>query len=71
MFNVYFPKLLEMRWGSHEEQTLETSLWEVVLFTLGGCPGPFVRFFSCLALYNDGLTFVALNRSGRMLSHLG
>ena len=79
MFNVYFPKLLEMRWGAQEEQTLETSLWEIVLFTLGGCPGPFVCFFSFLAMYSDELTFgfeqvgayVVSSRLGRKWSLAG
>ncbi|KAF8531259.1 major facilitator superfamily domain-containing protein [Gautieria morchelliformis] len=41
MFNVYLPKLLETRSttniGSHK--TLEETMWDVVIFTLGGCPG--------------------------------
>ncbi|KAI6044903.1 major facilitator superfamily domain-containing protein [Pisolithus marmoratus] len=40
MFNVFFPKLLET--GSSGEQlsrSLEDNLWDVVIFTLGGCPG--------------------------------
>lgn len=43
MFNVYLPKLLEMR--SHADvipKTLEQTMWEVVIFTLGGCPGAIV-----------------------------
>ena len=69
MFNVYLPKLLEMRRGKNETQTLQTSLWEVVLFTLGGCPGPFVCF-QTIYLYSDELTF-ASNRSARMSQKLG
>ncbi|KAF4617804.1 hypothetical protein D9613_006183 [Agrocybe pediades] len=39
MFNVYLPKLLETRSGTDRPQTLEESLWDVVIFTIGGCPG--------------------------------
>jgi len=42
MFNVFLPKLLETRKGKDNPQTLQQSLWEVLLFTLGGCPGSFV-----------------------------
>ncbi len=59
MFNVYLPKLLETRQGdmrtSAPRQTpsqahvqgmdaLERTLWEVVIFTIGGCPGAVVRY---------------------------
>ncbi|KAG1732313.1 MFS general substrate transporter [Suillus lakei] len=40
MFNVYLPKLLET--GSSDNtstKSLEDSLWDVLIFTLGGCPG--------------------------------
>ena len=44
MFNVYLPKLLETRNGKGgEPHTLEQSLWDVVIFTIGGCPGALVR----------------------------
>ena len=44
MFNVYLPKLLETRSAKGAEpQTLEGTLWDVVIFTLGGCPGAVVR----------------------------
>ncbi|KAF8895585.1 major facilitator superfamily domain-containing protein [Infundibulicybe gibba] len=41
MFNVYLPKLLETSPGSDllAPKTLEQSLWDVVIFTIGGCPG--------------------------------
>ncbi|KAJ3787641.1 MFS general substrate transporter [Lentinula aff. detonsa] len=46
MFNVFLPKLLETNSGSNHGEagpivpkTLEESLWDVVIFTLGGCPG--------------------------------
>ncbi|KAG6835928.1 hypothetical protein H0H93_013263 [Arthromyces matolae] len=43
MFNVFLPKLLEAR-GSEdviasEAKSLDESLWDVVIFTVGGCPG--------------------------------
>lgn len=40
MFNVYLPKLLET--GSSDDtsiKSLEDSLWDVLIFTIGGCPG--------------------------------
>ncbi|KAG6812306.1 hypothetical protein H0H92_003479 [Tricholoma furcatifolium] len=46
MFNVFLPKLLETGSGATksmeitEAKTLEESLWDVVIFTIGGCPGP-------------------------------
>ncbi|KAF8907387.1 major facilitator superfamily domain-containing protein [Mucidula mucida] len=40
MFNVFLPKLLESGSGSGTEpKSLEASLWDVVIFTIGGCPG--------------------------------
>ena len=44
MFNVFLPKMLEMHpGGSTPEGTvpksLESSMWDVVIFTIGGCPG--------------------------------
>jgi len=41
MFNVYLPKLLETRRVESLAKTssLERTLWEVVIFTVGGCPG--------------------------------
>jgi len=44
MFNVFLPKLLES--GSANggaPKSIEESLWDVVIFTLGGCPGALVR----------------------------
>ncbi|KAJ7133593.1 major facilitator superfamily domain-containing protein [Mycena epipterygia] len=35
MFNVFLPKLLE----SNGTQSIEGGLWDVLWFTLGGCPG--------------------------------
>jgi hypothetical protein len=50
MFNVYLPKLLETRRVETFAKTssLERSLWDVVIFTIGGCPGAVVRFISPL-----------------------
>ncbi|KAH0826166.1 major facilitator superfamily domain-containing protein [Lanmaoa asiatica] len=40
MFNVYYPKLLETGpRGDFTPKSLEDNLWDVVIFTLGGCPG--------------------------------
>ena len=48
MFNVYLPKLLETRRviSVAETTSLEKTLWEVVIFTIGGCPGAVVRTLS-------------------------
>lgn len=50
MFNVFLPKLLETTSdeGIMELKTLEASLWDVVIFTIGGCPGAIVSFFSLI-----------------------
>lgn len=43
MFNVYLPKLLEARSAAGAApKTLEGTLWDVVIFTIGGCPGAVV-----------------------------
>lgn len=47
MFNVFLPKLLETRptvgiTSVAPAKTLEDSLWDVVIFTIGGCPGAIV-----------------------------
>lgn len=42
MFNVFLPKLLESD-ASGEAKSIDASLWDVVIFTLGGCPGALVR----------------------------
>ena len=49
MFNVYLPKLLEGRGASLEEdvavpssKSLSASMWDVVIYALGGCPGAVV-----------------------------
>ena len=46
MFNVFLPKLLEStpsRSAIIQPKSLEESLWDVVVFTIGGCPGAIVR----------------------------
>ncbi len=43
MFNVYLPKLLEGRGGDDgAAKSLEDNLWDVVIYTVGGCPGAIV-----------------------------
>jgi len=47
MFNVYLPKLLETRHAvsiAAESSSLQRILWDVVIFTIGGCPGAVVSF---------------------------
>ncbi|EAU86401.2 membrane transporter [Coprinopsis cinerea okayama7 len=45
MFNVFLPKLLETGTSALEvpstshSKSLEETLWDVVIFTIGGCPG--------------------------------
>lgn len=48
MFNVYLPKLLESRLGHTETGGRKRALWDVVIFTLGGCPGAIVSIISSL-----------------------
>ena len=46
IFNVYFPKLVELRLGKEAIGGSRTKvLWDVVVFTLGGTPGAIVRNF--------------------------
>ena len=49
MFNVFLPKLLETSSNSQDRietsKSLEHTLWDVVIFTLGGCPGAIVSAF--------------------------
>ena len=43
MFNVYLPKLLETGTSeANSTKSLEDSLWDLLIFTLGGCPGAIV-----------------------------
>lgn len=62
MFNVFLPKLLETRMGPGKTQTLEESLWDVAIFTLGGCPGALVRAAIC-----HGVIGIALSNLSRSL----
>ncbi|EKM51853.1 uncharacterized protein PHACADRAFT_165177 [Phanerochaete carnosa HHB-10118-sp] len=41
MFNIYLPKLLEGRGsaGDTAPRSLSDSLWDVVVYSIGGCPG--------------------------------
>ena len=46
IFNVYFPKLVELRLGEGSVGgSRKKVLWDVVVFTLGGTPGAIVCFF--------------------------
>lgn len=55
MFNVFFPKLLELASegdgdggvgrSTESTKTLEQNLWDVMIFTIGGTPGAIVRVF--------------------------
>ena len=53
MFNVFLPKLLETGSASQDgvetPKKLEDTLWDVVIFTLGGCPGSIVSFRRCMS----------------------
>ena len=52
MFNVFLPKMLEMRTGGRTDdapKSLEETMWDVVIFTIGGCPGALV---SCPTLHS-------------------
>jgi hypothetical protein len=65
MFNVFLPKLLESRSAAtataevqspESSQLLENSLWDVVILTIGSCPGALVRdfiLFYCSLNYGD------------------
>ena len=54
MFNVFLPKMLEMRSSTGEgssdavtdgePRSLERTMWDVVIFTIGGCPGAIVSY---------------------------
>ena len=57
MFNVFLPKLLESRTNSDVPQTLEQSLWDVMIFTIGGCPGAIVSFLFSFSPETHILTF--------------
>jgi hypothetical protein len=44
MFNVYLPKLLETDADPDivDGKRLDDALWDVVIYTIGGCPGAIV-----------------------------
>jgi hypothetical protein len=42
MFNVYLPKLLETEAHPGDVKPLRDTLWDVVIYTVGGCPGALV-----------------------------
>ncbi|KAL5524378.1 hypothetical protein ACEPAF_9518 [Sanghuangporus sanghuang] len=45
MFNVFLPKMLEMNTGGRTDESpksLEETMWDVVIFTIGGCPGALI-----------------------------
>lgn len=59
MFNVYLPKLLETRLGSMDPDNIAVnkstpssllvdSLWNVVIYSIGGCPGALVSPFEAI-----------------------
>jgi hypothetical protein len=39
MFNVFLPKLIESAGDVAEQKSITESLWDVVIFTIGGFPG--------------------------------
>ena len=50
MFSVFLPKLLEGRGGITDDvgsgggaRSVADSLWDVVIYAIGGCPGAIVR----------------------------
>lgn len=69
MFNVYLPKLLEGRSSSasfdESSSSLESNLWDVVIYALGGCPGAIVRIIRFLR-HLVSLTAVTSDAVGRL-----
>jgi hypothetical protein len=53
MFNVYLPKLMETAGGAAEQKTITESLWDVVIFTIGGCPGALASNFRRSSLHTS------------------
>jgi len=51
LFNLFFPKLVELRLGKHAggDNSLQSTLWDVVIYTLGGTPGSLVGLRLCTA----------------------
>lgn len=65
MFNVYLPKLLEARSNSGDNgapKSLNDSLWDVVIYSVGGCPGAIVSLipFSPKHFVGSDLNFLLL-----------
>lgn len=55
LFNVFLPKLLENRSSFDVPQTLEQSLWDVMISTIGGCPGAVVRIAFVFVFARDNI----------------
>jgi hypothetical protein len=51
MFNVYLPKLLETNpgLGNSDAPSLNETLWDVLIYTIGGCPGALVSVIKNVA----------------------
>ena len=69
MFNVYLPKLLETRGidPNGAPKSLQDSLWDVVIYSLGGCPGAIVSL--CLNTSRIYLTNGLLGLIARRVAH--
>jgi hypothetical protein len=50
MFNVFLPKLLETEREGNKVALKET-LWGIVIYTLGGCPGAIVSRMRCVCVW--------------------
>jgi hypothetical protein len=66
MFNVFLPKLLETRpgptpIGEESPKALKESLWDVVIFTIGGCPGAIVSFLGSFRMFRTDFLVMALS----------
>ena len=51
MFNVFLTKMVENDSGCRPDdrpKTLEETMWDVVIFTIAGCPGALVRIYRTL-----------------------
>ena len=72
MFNVYLPKLLETRGidPNGAPKSLQDSLWDVVIYSLGGCPGAIVSLYvSCLNTSHIFLMNGLLGLIARRVAH--
>lgn len=55
MFNVFLPKMLEMQTGGEvggQPKSLKQTMWDVVIFTIAGCPGAIVCYTTFIPLRN-------------------